>query len=102
MKPWQIYSAIVAITVPIIAGAWAFGETFGFRPAVLADVRKVESQVAGLDARQLTWQVESLKRQLYNANRYCRQGDPQACAHAREIAEQLRYAQARLRQIRGF
>ena len=60
MSPWGQLVAAGAVVAPILAGAWAFGDHYGFRPATKAEVEDIRTgldQLAGdvLFLRFMRW-----------------------------------------------
>ena len=101
-KRWTI-AGIAAVAALIVALDNAWDVVARAAPwAEESRVAAIEAQVAGLDARGLTWQVDSLSNQLYAARAACRAGDRAACDHASDLQRQLAEALAALKVLRGF
>ena len=76
--------AVIAVAALVSGGAWAFGDTFGFRPALKFEVDEVRAlAVAG--ATKLQWlEWENLDR-LKNQRRLT----PQECVKYLALSKQI-------------
>lgn len=61
------------------------------------DFDTLTRKVAQIDIRGQQWYIESLRRQLYAARRACKNGDHEACDHARDLERQINHALQDLR-----
>ncbi len=78
------WTAAILGMAAIAGGAYAFGDRFGFRPALISEVRDVE-QMAAANSRQLLWlQLDNFER-VKKRRRLTRK----ECARYLAIARQL-------------
>ena len=92
-----VSAAATVVAIGVLAGAYS--QVGGPVPATTA---YVDQRIAGLDARGLAWQIESLENRLYQARAACAKADRLACDHARDLERQLAEARALLKKLRGF
>jgi hypothetical protein len=80
----SVWAGIAVVVCGLIGGGYAFADRFGFRPALISELRKVEI-IASTTATQLMW----LQLDQYERIKKRRKLTPRECARYLRIARSL-------------
>ena len=98
---WTLASVATILGI-VVAVPAAIGVITSYAPwAPEEKVEYLTKKMVRLDIRSLRWQLESLKRQRYDARRACRRGDVDACDHVKDLTREIINIQNLLRKARG-
>ncbi len=96
--------AVAGAAIAVLDGWLPYASKYEALPphASVAQVQHITEYVVKLDVRTLTWQLESIRRQIHAARRACKQGDSEACDEVRGLEKDILHAEHLLRKVRGF
>jgi|6_EtaG_2_1085325.scaffolds.fasta_scaffold187930_2 hypothetical protein len=100
-------SAVLGV-IAALGAAWFGASQLGLdlpRPAWSTELTRINNQIVGLDVRTLQMIVDSIQRQVWHLERNMKNNNGGTDSDRfllKQLAAQLRTAQAQLKAVRGF